>query len=257
MPTTDTARSTRPRRRIAAAVGTVAGVAVALLALTAAAAWGHASGEVPQARLSADGPRITVVWTAAADDTADVVVAAGVWPEQVAMDYLDVAFGADIDVLPSAEEVAAASAHPALRRYLEERVRILQGGEPCTGTARPAADFVTDGATIEFACPEPVAEAVVEISLLHDRDPAYRTFSVDGTQQYAVHTARQPAHPWDFALTRQQGGGAPTFALLLGAGVVALLGGVVLRRVWRPAPARRTGAGDGRPSRAGSSRART
>jgi hypothetical protein len=191
------------------------------------------------------------VWTAAADDAADVAVAAGVWPEEVALAYLDVAFGGDLDLLPSAAEVATASDDPALQRYLEDRVRIVQDEVPCIGTARPAADFIADGATIVFECPESVSQAVVEISLLHDRDPAYRTFSVDGTQQYAVHTARQPAHPWDFTLAQQGSGAAPIAVLLLGAGVIALVGGAVLHRVWTAGAIRRSS------SRASRSRART
>ena len=227
--------------------GTLVTAAVlALLVLTAAAAWPHASGELPHARLSAADTTVTVVWTAATDDAADVAVAAGVWPEEIALAYLDVAFGGDIDLLPSAAEVATASDDPALRRYLEDRVRILQDGVPCAGTAQPAADFVADGATIVFDCPEPVTDAVVEISLLHDRDTAYRTFSVDGTQQYAVHTSAQPAHPWDFTLAQQGSGAVPIVTLLLGAGVVALLGGAVLWRVWAAGPDRGRSAGAGR-----------
>jgi hypothetical protein len=130
--------------------------AIALTVLTTTAAWAHASSELPHARLSAAGTTVTVVWTAAADDAADVAVAAGVWPEEVALAYLDVAFGGDLDLLPSAAEVATASDDPALQRYLEDRVRILQDEVPCIGTARPAADFVADGATIVFECPESV-----------------------------------------------------------------------------------------------------
>jgi len=226
-------------------------VALLLAVLATTAAWAHASGELPHARLSAEATTITVVWTAAADDAADVAVAAGVWPEDVALAYLDVAFGGDIDLLPSDDEVAAASEAPALRRYLEQRVRILQDGTPCGASAQPAADFVADGATIVFDCPDPVTEAVVEITVLHDRDPAYRTFSVDGTQQYAVHTAGQPAHPWDFTLAQQGSDDVPVTALLFGAGGIALLGGAVLWRVWSSATPRR------RSSAAGPSRART
>jgi hypothetical protein len=226
-------------------------VAIALTVLTTTAAWAHASSELPHARLSAAGTTVTVVWTAAADDAADVAVAAGVWPEEVALAYLDVAFGGDLDLLPSAAEVARASDDPALQRYLEERVRILQDGAPCPGSANPAADFVADGATIVFECPEPVTEAEVEISLLHDRDPAYRTFSVDGTQQYAVHTAGQPAHPWDFTLAQQGSSAVPITVLLLGAGVIAVVGGAVAYRVWAVGPGRRRASGSSR------SRART
>ncbi len=212
---------------------TVVGCAVLLvLLLTARAAAGHASAEVPQARLSATGSTVTLLWTAAPDDIADLAVAAGVWPEEIAFAYLDVAFGGDPGLLPDDAEVAAMGRDPALRRYLEDRVRILQDGTACDGTAEPAADPILGGITFTFECPAPVTAAVVEIGLLHDRDPAYRTFSVDGTEQYAVHTAAQPAHPWDFRAAQGGGGTTPVLPLLLGVGAIVLAAGLALRHLW-------------------------
>lgn len=199
-------------------------------------AFGHAAGELPHARLSAQGAQVTVELTAAPDDAADVVVAAGLWPEEVFLAYLDVLFGGSTDQLPDAAEIAEVSRDPALARYLEDRVTIRQQGRACPGEAEVAANYIEDGATLTFTCPDPVTEAEVEITLLHDRDPAYRTFSVDGTAQYAVHTAARPAHPWDFTLAHQAEGGVRVAALLVGAAVVLLGAGAVLARLWsRPA----------------------
>ncbi len=210
---------------------------IAVLLGTGVVAWGaspahgHAAGELPHARLSAQGDTVTVRWTAAADDAADVAVAAGLWPEETFLAYLDVLFGGDRDVLPTASEIAEISADPALRRYLEQGVRILQDGDECSGVATPAADFIADGATLTFTCPEPVASAVVEITLLHDRDPTYRTFTVDGTAQYAVHTSAQPAHPWDFTLAQERGG-VPITPLVIAAGAVLVTAGLALAWLW-------------------------
>lgn len=216
-------------------------LAVSLLTVLASSfvvlpALGHAAGELPHARLSAEGAQVTVELTAAPDDAADVVVAAGLWPEEVFLAYLDVLFGGSEDQLPGDAEIATVSREPALARYLEERVTIRQQGRACPGDAEVAANFIEDGATVTFTCPEPVTEAEVEITLLHDRDPAYRTFSVDGTAQYAVHTAARPAHPWDFTLAQQAEGGVSVAALLVGAAVVLLGAGMALARLWsRPA----------------------
>lgn len=203
-------------------------------------ALGHAAGELPHARLSAEGAQVTVELSAAADDAADVVVAAGVWPEEVFLAYLDVLFGGSEDQLPDAGEITAVSRDPALARYLGNGVTIRQQGRPCPVEVDVAENYIEDGATLTFTCPDPVTEAEVEITLLHDRDPAYRTFSVDGTAQYAVHTAERPAHPWDFTLAQQGGGGVSVAVLLAGAAVVLLGAGALLARLWsRP----RDGAG--------------
>ena len=230
--------STAASHRAAAVVSAL----LLLLGLLASPASGHASGQVPQARLSADGHTVTVEWTAAPDDVADLAVAAGVWPEELAAAYLDVAFGGPTDLLPSETEVAAMGRDPAVRRYLEARVRIVQDGAACAGTAQPAPDPMTDGVLLTFECPAPVTAAVVEIRLLQDRDPAYRTFSIDGSRQYAVHTAGQPAHPWDFRAAQPGSEGLPVTPVLLGAAGIALIGVLVLRRLWSP------DAGGGDPS---------
>ncbi len=207
-------------------------------------ALGHAAGELPHARLSAEGEQVTVELSTAPDDAADLVVAAGLWPEEVFLAYLDVLFGGDPGLLPDDAEIAEVSADPALADYLTERVRIRQQGNDCPGDARVAADFIEDGATLVFTCPDTVTEAEVDITLLHDRDPAYRTFSVDGTAQYAVHTADRSAHPWDFTLAQQAEGGVSVAVLLAAAGVILLGAAGLLARLWsRPA--------DGTPAEAG------
>lgn len=220
------------RRHPPGAASLVLLLAVLGVALAAPAAYGHAAGELPHARLSAEDTTVTVQWTAAPDDAADMAVAAGVWPEETFLAYLDVLFGGDEEVLPDADEVAALSTDPALTAYLEDGVRIRQQGRECPGAASPAEDFIADGATLAFTCPEPVTRAEVEITLLQDRDPAYRTFSVDGTAQYAVHTAAQPAHPWDFTLAQQDADGVEVTWLLAGVVVVLLAAGAALARLW-------------------------
>lgn len=210
----------------------VAAVAfLASVALPAVAANAHPAGEVPRARLAVEGEVVVLDWIAAPDDAAEVLVAAGIWPEEVATRYLDVAFGIPADPLPGPEEIRAASRDAALPRYLAEHLVLEQGTRTCPGTVHPTEDLLADGVQVSFRCPTPPGQVHLTISLLHDQDPAYRTFSLDGTRRVAIHTAAEPTQPWDL--------GDPTPApavltLLLGAAVgVIVLAGLVLARLWR------------------------
>ncbi len=171
-----------------------AGVLVLLSLVPAAPASGHASSQLPHARWSAEGTEVVMQWTAAADDAADVAVAVGLWPEEAMWAYLD----GDIEDMPDDDEVAALQDATVLHDYFAESVALRQAGTACPVEVALTDDFITDGAELTFACDEPVTEAEIEVTVLHDRDPDYRTFSVDGSEQYAVHTADQPRHVWDF-----------------------------------------------------------
>lgn len=212
------ARSAAARRGVA-----LVAVLFVLVAGTAVPAAGHASGELPTAELSADGPRVVIDYVAPPDDAAVIGTTLGYLGEGAMAALL----GGPDDDLPTADEIAALSASSALREYLEQHVAVTQDGRPCTGRAEPAEDFLADGARLEFRCPQVVEQADVRITVLHDEDRAYRTFSVDGTAQYAIHSAAAPEHTWDFTLAAPAGG---PDVVLLGAGgavILALIGAVV------------------------------
>lgn len=160
---------------------------------------GHSSGELPHARLSAEGRVVSVEVTMAADDAALIGTLVGHFPEGTMEDYVAGRF----ERWPEDAEILAMSASAELRDYLLEHVAIDQDGRSCAGEARPATDFLEDGAVLRFTCPQEVTEAVVRITILHEEDPAYRTYSVDGTNQYAIHSPAAPEHAWDFTLARQ------------------------------------------------------
>jgi hypothetical protein len=209
--------------------GTVlARVAVATLGVAGlfapASAFGHASSEVPHARIAADGATVEVTWQAAADDAADVGVAVGRLPPEAVEAYL----GGPIDDLPSDDAIAELSSSPELRDYLLEHIAVSQAGRPCPGVARPAPDFLADGATVSFTCPAEVEVVDLRITMLHDRDPAYRTFGVDGGLQTTAHTVRSPEHPWDVTRSPSASGPGADVAWLAGGVVLALVAGVAL-----------------------------
>jgi nickel/cobalt transporter (NicO) family protein len=201
------------RRRALLCSVVVGGV---LLALQGSAS-GHAAGMPPHASLHADGSTIHVELTSAADDAALIGSSLGLLPEGSMEWYL----GETHDGPPSDEEIRAFSASPDLRDYLLEHVEVRQDGVTCAGQAEPAEDFVLDGAELRFTCPEPVEEVDLRITILHDQDPAYRTYSVDGTIQSYTHTSAQPEHRWDFTLAGADAPAVPA-GLWLGLGLVGL-----------------------------------
>jgi nickel/cobalt transporter (NicO) family protein len=174
------------------------------------AAWGHAAGPVPQARLSAEGNRVHLVWTAAEDDAAAIGAVVGVFPREVSYAYLE----GDEQGMPSQPQIAAFSRSAVLRTYLLEHVAVVQAGVPCPGEVEPAEDFIADGARFTFTCPDRVRRAEVTVGILLDDDPTYRTFSVDGTERFAMHTAGAPTHEWDFTASQvPSSDGLPTGSL--------------------------------------------
>ncbi len=198
--------------------------------LPASDAFGHATSELPHARWASDGERVELHWTAASDDVADVAVAAGLWSSDKMWAYVDGA----VDDLPSEEQIAALEHEEDLHRYLLERFEVRQGNEPCSPSVELTDDIITDGIRMAFTCPEPVRDAVLSVTVLHDRDPAYRTFSVDGSEQYAVHTDAQPEHRWDFTAAPAADEGIPLALWLAGGGVVLAAAGILVFLGRRP-----------------------
>ncbi len=203
---------------------------VALLVLFATPVYGHASSQLPHARLSAEGRTLTVVWSAAPDDMVDVGVAIGLLPESAMLAYL----GGPLEDLPTDAELDAFASSPQLRDYLLEHIRVGQAGRGCDGEVIATHDPLERGVELRFTCPQQVEQVDLHISMLHDRDPDYRTFSVDGTIRSAAHTATDPEQPWDLTpLAAEPAEGSPGRGVwLAGAGSVGLglLAGVWLLR---------------------------
>lgn len=211
-------RVVRVRRLVVAARSAAALVTVAALFVAVAAlpAMGHASTQIPHARWSLDGDLVRMHFTAAADDLADTVVAAGRWDEDVMWAYVD----GDLEALPDEAEIAALAADEDLRRYLLDHVRVEVAGETCPAELTLPDDYIAQGASYTFSCPPGLDEARITITLLHGQNAAYRVFSVDGTEQYAAHTAAAPTHTFDL-----QAASAPALGSLfaMGSALLAIL----------------------------------
>ncbi len=220
-------------------------LSVGLLAGIAAPALAHPGGGLlpPHARLSAEDEVVWIEWTAPQDDAAHVGEAVGVFPEGTMEAFL---VGPE-ELLPTDEQVRELSEAPELEAYLLEHVTVRQRGTPCDGQVEPAEDFLMDGARFEFRCDEPVEQVDVRVTILHDEDPRYDTFGVDGTVWTVLFTSAQPEHTWDAqAAAQARAGGVPpalwiAVAVLL---VVVMLGGIFWQRVRRVRRGPRTyGAG--------------
>ena len=190
-------------------------------------AWGHAGGVPPHAQLNAEGENVHVELTAAPDDAALIGSSLGLLPDGAMEWYL----GESEDGSPTDGQLRTFSASDELREYLLEHVVIRQDGRPCPGQAEPAENFVFDGAELRFACPAPVEEVDIRITLLHEQDPAYRIYTVDGTIQSYTHTSDHPEHRWDFTMAASEGSSMP-LGLWGGLAGVALAG-VGLLGWWR------------------------
>jgi hypothetical protein len=211
----------------------VLGGLVALLPVSAA--FGHASSIVPHARLSAEGRQVFVEWTAAGDDVADIGVGLGLLPQEAALAFQGVG-----DAYPSTAQETRFARSDKLESYLLDNVHVAQQGRPCEGQVSVPDEIIAEGVRFVFSCPEQVEQVSVRVTMLHDRDEMYRTYSIDGTIWDAMHTVDQPEHVWDATLVAHdtQPSGQP----LLFVGIaVALVGGGVALRWLRPIRSRRRG----------------
>jgi hypothetical protein len=208
-------------------------LAPTVLALPATAAFAHAgSGELMYVWWEpAEGRDVHGRFTAPADDAAMIAESLGLLRPGAMEAFLG---GSEAGYPTDAERAALQEAAP-LRAYLEDRVELTQDGVACESRTDIEDDFIADGARLSFTCPEPVTDAEVRITVLHDVDLGYQTFSGDGTLQDALHTADQPEHRWDFTAAAAAERSA-RFPVTLVIGLVLVVAvGVATVRLLRPA----------------------
>lgn len=187
----------KPAAAVATALAVAAAAAVALVT-TAPPAGAHPFGPPPTALVTAQDRTVVVEWRSAADDAMAVGAQIGLATEEMVEAYLESATQA---APPShVEEEISESAQ--LRDYLTERIVVRQDGERCEATVHPIDNFVWDGATVAHECAEPIAAIEVEISMLHDRHSAFRTFALaaeSADPPHAVFTKHKPTTEWDLS----------------------------------------------------------
>ncbi|MEK8108465.1 hypothetical protein NKG94_32735 [Micromonospora sp. M12] len=121
--------------------------------------------------IAADADRDEVVhlrWkVGGADELTLLGVRLGLLPqERVMLDGAVSAQPSDATALASSEQFAS---------YLLKQMILTSDGHPCAGTVDPPRDLTNSGVDVEYTCSGPVGIARIEIRMLADLDPAYRT----------------------------------------------------------------------------------
>lgn len=196
------------------------------LTVVGAAAWAHPFGPPPTARLLAQGPTLTVMWSATPDDAVAIGEDLGVMPPGSVEAYR---VESAAQVAPSAVDEARLAASSELRDYLLEHIVVHQGNARCSGEVTSSEDFVHTGATVVLTCPDTVREVTMRISMLHALHPAYRTVAIapEGQPSQAVFTVEDPEQRWRFG-AEAAGEDSPSVAMLALGGAMLAAAGVLL-----------------------------
>jgi hypothetical protein len=215
-----------PGRRHVARVVAATGVALWLLPATVATA--HPFGPPPTAWVTHEDDQVGVVWDAAYDDLLALGEHLELFSEGTSARFRE----AETQVAPSRSEEETLERSAELRDYVTERVAVHQGGVRCE--PRLAVDEIAShGVRTVHRCPQPVERVRIEITMLHDVNPAYRTFALAERETpgpLAVFSADQPAHEVD--LTALDGAGAGGITRVEQAGIVGFLALVGVGAAW-------------------------
>jgi hypothetical protein len=178
----------------------------------------------------ADGT-VRVQWRpGGADDFSYLAVGIGLVAEDRSMHAGGILFvKADADVLGASAEFTT---------YVSDHIAMSGDGAPCPGAIGSTSRLMSEGVTVTFACAGPIARAELEVTMLTDLNPAYRTLATGPFGQRFVYTAEQQRHGWSFdasAAGAADGAALGRSAIVQIAAVItgltaAVLAGVLLRR---------------------------
>ena len=196
----------------------------ALVVATPAAA--HPFGPPPRADVSADGPVVTVLWTAEPDELFALGSATGALAQRqvlVFQDGVQVPSGQQGDSID--EQLARA---PEIRDYLGEHILVRQQAGDCQLTDVDTAELPSSGARLSYTCPEAADEVELEITALIDLDPAYRTVATGAGGARSLHTAAEPIQSLSLTAGDEQ-----TSWLAPAIGLAVLAAGAAVFALWR------------------------
>ena len=169
----------------------ITSAAAALSALgLAQPAVAHPFGPPPVAKVTADGPIVTVTWSAQPDDLFALGQAVGAFTGRQVFVYQDgVAMPAEQDA-PSIERQLASSTE--VQQYLDSHIAVREAGASCRMREIATDELFSAGARLTYACPEPPDTLELEITALTDIDPSYRTVGLGAGGARSLHTADAP-----------------------------------------------------------------
>ncbi|MEO3808561.1 hypothetical protein ABGB17_06135 [Sphaerisporangium sp. B11E5] len=199
-------------------IGLPAVVALAVLAIAAPAA-AHPFGPPSTARISADGPEVTLTWLAAEDDWVALGQSLGAFEPPGA---------GEVSTTLTGEQKLQRS--PAVRAYLLRHLEVTQQGHPCPATLHPLESLTTQGARLTYTCPHPVTTLTVTVGALTDLNENYRTMltaTTPATPSQTLFTATTPTQTLHFS-PETAPSPVTTTALTTATTATALLGTLAL-----------------------------
>ncbi|MET8524839.1 hypothetical protein [Micromonospora sp. NPDC005172] len=80
--------------------------------------------------------------------------------------------------------------------YLLKQMTVSNAGQACAGTVKRASDLAASGVDVDYTCWGAVGIARVEVRMLTDLDPAYRTVATGPEGKRQVYGPDGYAHDW-------------------------------------------------------------
>jgi hypothetical protein len=203
----------------------------AMLLVGNPAASAHPFGPPLTAKVSADGPTVTVAWAAAEDDWLRLGEHVGAFAASSG--------SRDDAALTGAEKLQRSE---SLRTYLLEHVSVQHRRGECAGAVASLEDPLGTGAELSFDCGGPVNEVDVTLSVLTDVNASYRTVataSEGASPRRVLFNTSSPTQHFTFGSGASSGG--PPYLLILGL-LLAAAAALVLAFAARAALSRRNRA---------------
>ena len=175
-----------PRRVVIAVAFTLTLLAMAVPAEA------HPYGYPQTVTIAADAARPEVVhltWKAGGVDELTLLgVHLGLLPQdRVLLDGAVDTRDSDGTVLASSTQFAS---------YLLRQLTLSSDGHACAGTVGKASGLAASGVDVGYTCPGPVGVARIEVRMLSDLDPAYRTVATGPQGKRQVYGADAYSHDW-------------------------------------------------------------
>ncbi|MEV1108948.1 hypothetical protein AB0I95_09880 [Micromonospora sp. NPDC049751] len=172
-----------PRRVVISAAFTLT------LLATAAPADAHPYGYPQTVTIAADAARPDVVHLTWKPGGVDELTLLGVHLGLLPQDR--VLLDGAVDTRDTDATVLATS--PPFASYLLKQMTVSSDGHACTGVVGKPSD---SGADVDYTCPGPVGVARIEIRMLTDLDPAYRTVATGPKGKRQVYGTDEYSHDW-------------------------------------------------------------
>ncbi|MEV4215974.1 hypothetical protein [Micromonospora sp. NPDC049662] len=80
--------------------------------------------------------------------------------------------------------------------YLLKQMTVSNAGRACAGTVKKAGDLAASGVDVDYTCWGAVGIARVEVRMLTDLDPAYRTVATGPKGKRQVYGTDEYSHDW-------------------------------------------------------------